>query len=75
MGNLIKRAKESYDVLCQKQEENLNNPSPAAMEEENEAFTRWERVALLEEKYLKQKSKLFWLKIGDKTTKPFIEQW
>lgn len=57
MGNLELRAKEAFEELCQKQEVNLNNPSPEAMEEENEAFIRWERVASLEEKYFKAEVK------------------
>ena len=41
------------------------------MLEENEAYDRWEFVAGLEEKFLKQKSKLHWLNVGDKNNKQF----
>lgn len=68
---LVKKSKEAYDDLCKKQETNLANPSIEAMEEENEAFLRWDHVAGLEEKFLKQKSKLHWLEVGDKNNKTF----
>ena len=71
MGNLVKKAKEAYDDLCKKQEANLANPSDTAMEEETVAYIRWEKVAILEEKYLKQRSKLHWLQVGDKNNKTF----
>ena len=71
LGNLVKKTKEAYDILCQKQQANLSNPSPVAMAEENEAYNRWDKVAGLEEKYLKQKSKLHWLDVGDKNNKTF----
>ncbi|XP_010480749.1 PREDICTED: uncharacterized protein LOC104759539 [Camelina sativa] len=71
MGNLVKRTKEAYDLLCQKQELNLANPSPQALREELDAYTHWDRVAAIEEKILKQRSKLHWLQIGDRNNKTF----
>ena len=71
MGNLVKRTKEAHDTLCQKQEENLKSPSPQAMIEETEAHEKWELLAEIEEKYLKQKSKLHWMQVGDKNNKTF----
>lgn len=71
MGNLVKKAKEAYDNLCQSQEINMNHPSASNMEEEHAAYTRWEKISELEEKYLKQRSKLHWLHIGDKNNKAF----
>jgi len=71
LGNLSKKAKEAYKILCEKQQINITNPSPMAMEEENAAYSRFDRVAVLEEKYLKQKSKLHWCKVGDQNTKGF----
>ncbi|XP_019094476.1 PREDICTED: uncharacterized protein LOC109129900 [Camelina sativa] len=38
---------------------------------ENAAFKQWEFWAGLEEKYLKQKSKLHWLQVGDRNNKVF----
>lgn len=69
VGNLVKKSKEAYDILCQKQQANALNPSTSAMAEENEAYHRWDLVAGLEEKYLKQKSKLHWLDVRDKNNK------
>lgn len=71
MGNLVMKAKEAYQDLCMKQDANLNQPSPSLMKEEIRATMRWERVADLEEKYLKQKSKLHWLRVGDKNNNMF----
>lgn len=71
MGNLVVKSKEAYDNLCVKQAQNLSDPSPRSMEEENAAHKRWNHVASLEEKYLKQKSKLFWLHVGDQNNKTF----
>lgn len=70
-GNLVKKAKDAYDILCQKQELNMRQPTATSMEEEHEAYNRWDQVAALEEKYLKQKSKLHWLQVGDKNNKTF----
>ena len=71
LGNLVKKTKEAYDTLCQKQQTNLLNPTPDTMAEETEAYNKWEFVAGLEEKYLKQKSKLHWLNMGDGNNKQF----
>lgn len=71
LGNLVKKVKEAYAELCEKQEKNLKDPSRQTMEAENIAYKRWEFVASLEEKYLKQKSKIHWLGIGDENNKMF----
>ena len=71
MGKLVKQVREAYDTLCNKQENNLRSPSPQAMAEEASAHDRWEKLAVIEEKYLKQKSKLHWLKVGDQNNKTF----
>lgn len=68
---MVKKAKEAYDTLCQKQQANSMNPSSSSMIEEHEAYKRWEFVAGLEEKYLKQISKLHWLNVGDMNNKMF----
>lgn len=41
------------------------------MEKESIAYKRWDLVAGLEEKYLKQKSNIHWLEVGDKNNKTF----
>ncbi|XP_010445682.1 PREDICTED: uncharacterized protein LOC104728399 [Camelina sativa] len=71
LGNLVLKTKQALEVLCHKQQANLANPSSTAMEEENEAYARWDFLAVLEEKFLKQRSKLHWLKVGEKNNKAF----
>ena len=71
MGNLVKKSREAYVDLCEKQEASLLNRSQQHLEVENEAFRRWEFVARLEESFLKQKSKLHWLKFGDQNNKTY----
>ncbi|XP_010462974.1 PREDICTED: uncharacterized protein LOC104743614 [Camelina sativa] len=71
LGNLVLKTREAFDVLCEKQQANSTNPSSLAMEEENAAFKRWDFLVGLEEKFLKQKSKLHLLKVGDKNNTAF----
>lgn len=71
MGNLTKRTKEAYEILCVKQSNTLANPSEGAVQEEAEAYGKWLHVASLKEEFLKQKAKLHWLDIGDKNNKTF----
>lgn len=71
MGNLVKKSREAHEDLCKKQELNLQFPATQNQELESEDFARWEFVAGLEENFLKQKSKLHWLKIGDQNNKTY----
>ncbi|KAL0722936.1 hypothetical protein Bca4012_037535 [Brassica carinata] len=71
MGNLVQKAKEAYSDLCIKQEATLNNPTISNMEEEKAAAKRWDFVAGLEGKFLKQKAKMHWLKVGDQNNKTY----
>lgn len=71
LGNLSKRAKEAFDSLCIKQNLTLANPSEEAIKEEADAYGRWLHIASLEEDFLKQKSKLHWLDIGDQNNKTY----
>lgn len=71
LGNLTKRTKEAYEILCVKQSNTLANLSEGAVQEEAEAYGKWLHVASLEEEFLKQKAKLHWLDIGDKNNKTF----
>lgn len=41
------------------------------MEAEKEAYSKWDHVATIEEKFLKHRSKLHWLNIGDRNNKTF----
>lgn len=71
MGDLSRRTKEAYQILCGKQKETLENPINERIIEEVKAYKRWQRLADLEEDFLKQKSKLHWLDVGDGNNKAF----
>lgn len=71
LGDISRRTREAYQDLCQKQKETLENPTIEAMRVENEANTRWQRLAELEEEFLKQCSKVHWLEVGDGNNKFF----
>lgn len=71
LGNLCLRAKEALSILCEKQKITLSNPTPEAILVEAEAYEKWLHVADLEEDFLKQRSKLHWLDIGDQNNKNF----
>lgn len=71
LGDLPRRTKEAYQYLCSKQMVTLENPSTENIKEEGKAFKKWQRLAELEEEYLKQKSKLHWLDVGDGNNRVF----
>ena len=62
---LPKKTRESYMTLFAKQKVTLENPTVEAIQEENTAYTKWQRLAELEEEFLKQISKVHWLDVGD----------
>ncbi|KAF8106337.1 hypothetical protein N665_0143s0008 [Sinapis alba] len=65
LGDLPKRTREAYQDLCLKQKETLENPTIEAIRVENKANIKWQRLAELEEEFLKQCSKVHWLDVGD----------
>ena len=71
LGELTKKVKEAYLDLCDKQEKLLRNPSHENAQAEMVANERWQRVSGIEEKVLKQRSKLHWLQVGDHNNKAF----
>ncbi|XP_010513199.1 PREDICTED: uncharacterized protein LOC104789160 [Camelina sativa] len=71
LGNWTKKKKEAYAALCKCQLETMTNLTDLSMQAESAAYSRWLFVSGLEEKYLKQKSKLHWLKVGDGNNKVF----
>lgn len=71
LGKLSLRVKEAYQDLCEKQERLLNNPSQSNIREELIASERWFRISEIEEKILKQRSKMHWLQLGDRNNKAF----
>lgn len=72
LSDLTKRTKEAHDQLCVKQKETLIDPKIYGMEEESEAYKWWQHLEL-EEGYLKQKSKLHWLNVGDRNNTYFYK--
>lgn len=71
LGDLSRRTKEAYEVLCLKQRETLDNPRRENIKEEGKTYEIWQRLAVLEEEVLKQKAKLFWLDVGDGDNRVF----
>lgn len=71
LGNLSKQTREAYQDLCSKQQETMVNPTEEKISAENAAWSKWQRLALLEEEVLKQRSKLHWLDVGDGNNKFF----
>ena len=71
LGNLSKRAKVAHEILCDKQNQTLLNPSSSTIQEETDAYEKWLHVAGLEEDFLKQRAKLHWLDVGDQNNKTF----
>lgn len=64
VGELVKRANDAYEDLCNKQTTALLHPNSENFEAEIEASNRWQIIATLEEGFLKQKSKIHWIKEG-----------
>lgn len=71
LGDLPKRTREAYKVLCEKQKETMENPTNEAIRAEARAHKIWLRLAELEEEFLKQISKVHWLDVGDGNNKFF----
>ena len=47
LGNLTRRAKEAFEVLCDKQKQTLSSPSNIAIQDEAYAYAKWLHVASL----------------------------
>lgn len=71
MGDLTRKVKEAYLDLCEKQEKLFLDQSQENIRAERMAAERWQRVSDIEEKLLKQKSKLHWLQVGDQNNRAF----
>lgn len=74
LGALTKRVKEAYQDLCEKQEKVMLDPTQGNILTEQTAAERWQRVSNIEEKVLKQRSKLHWLQVGDRNNKVFYQR-
>lgn len=71
LGDLTKRVTEAYNNLCEKQERLLMGPSGETIKEELLAAERWQRISGIEEKVIKQRSKMHWLQLGDGNNKVY----
>ncbi|XP_024014246.1 uncharacterized protein LOC112088191 [Eutrema salsugineum] len=73
LSDITKKTKEAYTRLCEMQDTTMRTASDQAVEEDRKAYERWSHLAYIEEKYLRQKAKLFWLKADDQNTKAFYK--
>lgn len=71
VGDITKKTNQAYTRLCELQAITMLNPTPSIVEEEAEAYEKWLKFADIEERFLRQKSKLHWLKLRDKNNKIF----
>ncbi|XP_019087498.1 PREDICTED: uncharacterized protein LOC109127347 [Camelina sativa] len=71
LRDLSKQTKAAFDRLCKLQLEVFLNPVGLAMRTESVAYHKWMHLSGLEERFLKQRSKLHWLKVGDGNNKVF----
>lgn len=67
-GNIRNRTKEAFEELCQHQTQVLLNPTSASYFAEAEASTRMQRLTLIEEKFVMQKSRIRWFTVGNQNT-------
>lgn len=64
-SDLDNRVLEALKVLSYCQARLLSNPTPTLIKVEKEAHYKWASLALDEEKFMKQKSRVNWLESGD----------
>ncbi|KAJ4907276.1 Uncharacterized protein Rs2_10934 [Raphanus sativus] len=65
-GNLPARVTAAYDLLCCRQSEALSNPNAATFTAAAEAWESWYHLSGIEEQFFYQKSRVQWLKLGDR---------
>lgn len=65
------RVFEANKLLESLQVQALNNPSPFALQQEQEARLSWQALRLAEESFFRQKSRIKWMEEGDLNTRFF----
>jgi len=71
IGNISIRTKEAYKILCERQAATMSDPTEQAIIAEENTYEIWSRLSEIEERYLQQKAKLHWMKVGDQNNKTF----
>ena len=71
LGKLSMKVKEAYNDLCKQQKRLMEDPNLENIHEELIIEERWQRISTIEEKVLKQRSKMHWLQLGDGNNKAF----
>ena len=71
-GKLRERVVDAREKLTQAQSKLLHNPTdPSLLDDERKWLKRYHDLAIAEEGFLKQKSRVQWLKLGDQNTNYF----
>lgn len=70
-SDLEARVKEAHNLLVDSQRNMMHNPSSPLAQLEKEVHRKWITLAIAEENFLQQRSRVLWLNIGDLDTSFF----
>lgn len=73
LGNISRKPKEAHRVLYYYQSATISDPNLQNIHVEAEGLERWNKLAGLEEAFLKQSSEVHWLGVGDGNNKNFLK--
>lgn len=71
VGDIIKKTKEAYTLLCEAQVKTLEDPSQLNIQAEAVKYRRWIFLSELEERVMSQRAKIHWLEVGDGNNSSF----